>query len=84
MSAGNFPTQSDYTVGVSGSLIKKMILNEDKSELYVAVDAPNGEYRGAVYCYDVETKGLKWKEEGVAGEIVEMLYKPRNRSYNEN
>ncbi|MBQ6792133.1 MAG: hypothetical protein IJO84_02040, partial [Butyricimonas sp.] len=84
LSAGNFPTQSDYTVGVSGSLIKKMILNEDKSELYVAVDAPNGEYRGAVYCYDVETKGLKWKEEGVAGEIVEMLYKPRNRSYNEN
>ena len=32
----------------------------------------------------VETKGLKWKEERVAGEIVEMLYKPRNRSYNEN
>lgn len=84
LSAGNFPTQSDYTVGVSGSLIKKMILDEDKSELYVAVDAPNGEYRGAVYCYDVETKGLKWKEEGVAGKIVEMLYKPRNRSYNEN
>ena len=36
------------------------------------------------YFYDVETKGLKWKEERVAGEIVEMLYKPRNRSYNEN
>ena len=52
--------------------------------MYVAVDAPNGEYRGADYCYDVETKGLKWKEERVAGEIVEMLYKPRNRSYNEN
>lgn len=84
LSAGNFPTQSDYTVGVSGSLIKKMILNEDKSELYVAVDVPNGEYRGSVYCYDIETKSLKWKEEGVAGEIVEMLYKPRNRNYNED
>ena len=84
LSAGNFPTRSDYTVGVSGSLIKKMILNEDKSELYVAVDTPNGEYRGAVYCYDIETKELKWKEEGVAGEIVEILYKPRNRNYNED
>ena len=38
----------------------------------------------AVYCYDIETKELKWKEEGVAGEIVEMLYKPRNRNYNED
>ena len=36
------------------------------------------EYRGAVYCFDIETKELKWKEVGVAGEIVEMLYKPRN------
>lgn len=71
-------------MGVSGSLIKKLILNDDKSELYVAVDLPNGEYRGAVYCYDIETKELKWKEEGVAGEIVEMLYKPRNRNYNED
>lgn len=83
LSAGNFPTKSDYTVGASGSLIKKMILDDDKSELYVAVDAPSGEYRGAVYCYDIETKGLKWKEEGVAGEIVEMLYKPRNKRYDE-
>ena len=78
MSEGNFPTKSDYTVGVSGCLIKKLILNDDKSELYVAVDFPNGEYRGAVYCFDIETKELKWKEVGVAGEIVEMLYKPRN------
>ena len=59
-------------------MIKKLILNDDKSELYVAVDFPNGEYRGAVYCFDIETKELKWKEVGVAGEIVEMLYKPRN------
>ena len=78
LSEGNFPTKSDYTVGVSGCLIKKLILNDDKSELYVAVDFPNGEYRGAVYCFDIETKELKWKEVGVAGEIVEMLYKPRN------
>ena len=84
LSAGNFPTKSDYTVGVSGSLIKKIILNDDKSEMYVAVDAPSGEYQGAVYCYDIETKELKWKEENVAGEIVEMLYKPRNRNYNED
>ena len=84
LSSGNFPTKSDYTVGVSGSLIKKIILNDDKSEMYVAVDAPSGEYQGAVYCYDIETKELKWKEENVAGEIVEMLYKPRNRNYNED
>lgn len=84
LSTGNFPTKADYTVGSAGSVIKKMVLNDDKTELYVAIDAPDGQFRGCVYCYDTETKELKWKEEGVAGEIVEMLYKPRNRKYNEN
>ena len=42
----------------------------------MAVDAPNGEYRGAVYCYDVETKGWKWKEEGVAGRSWKCCINP--------
>ena len=53
-----------------------MILNEDKSELYVAVDAPERRVSRFVYCYDVETKGLKWKEEGVAGRSWKCCINP--------
>lgn len=74
-SEGNFPTSSDYTVGEDGDVIKEMVLSPDGKQLFVAVNAEKGDYRGCVYCYDNETKTLLWKERGVAGEIVQMIYK---------
>ena len=75
-SDGNFPGSSDYTVGEEGDIVKGMMLDPQEKNLYVALDAAgNQEYKGCVYCYDVATKSLKWKERGVAGEIVQMIYK---------
>ena len=69
-SDGNFPSSSDYTVGEDGDVIKGMVLDP----------AGNQEYKGCVYCYDVATKSLKWKERGVAGEIVQMIYKEQKQT----
>ena len=77
ISEGNFPTSPDYTVGEEGDVIKEMVLDPKEQKLYVAVDASTGDYRGGVYCYDNETKQLLWKETGVAGEIVQMIYKEK-------
>lgn len=75
-SDGNFPAISDYTVGETGDVIQALLLDPEEENLYVAVDAAgNDDYKGGVYCYDVTSKTLKWKETGVAGEIVEMIYK---------
>ena len=80
-SDGNFPSSSDYTVGEDGDVIKGMVLDPQEKNLYVALDAAgNQEYKGCVYCYDVATKSLKWKERGVAGEIVQMIYKEQKQT----
>lgn len=76
-SEGNFPSSPDYTLGADGDVIKEMVLDPEEKRLYVAVDAKTGDYRGDVYCYDNETKQLLWKENGVAGEIVQMIYKEK-------
>lgn len=76
-SKGNFPKSADYTVGVDGDVIKGMVLGADEKLLYVAITAKEGDYRGCVYCYDNETKELLWKERGIAGEIVQMIYKEK-------
>ena len=75
LSEGNFPEDSDYTVGETGDVIKSMMFDADEEKLYVALDAASGDYKGCVYCYDVNTKALLWHERGVAGEIVRMIYK---------
>ena len=77
ISEGNFPESSDYTVGNEGDVIQSMLMDPDGEKLYVAVNAKEGDYRGCVYCYDCETGELLWKERGVAGEIVQMIYKDK-------
>ncbi|MCR9011549.1 hypothetical protein [Gabonibacter chumensis] len=74
-SNGNFPTHSAYSVGEVGDVIKDMVFDPDEEKLYVALDAVSGDYKGCVYCYDVKTRELLWHERGVAGAIVQMIYK---------
>ena len=76
ISKGNFEP-SDYTVGNDGDVIQGMLLDQDEGKLYVAVNAKEGDYRGCVYCYNSVTKELLWEERGVAGEIVQMIYKDK-------
>lgn len=75
-SDGNFPTTPHFTVGEDGDVIKDMIFDPNEELLYVAVDATDGEYKGCVYCYDYASRQLLWSERNVAGEIVQILYKP--------
>ena len=74
-SAGDFPVSSDYTVGETGDVIKEMVFDPEEEKLYVALDAASGDYKGCVYCYDLNTKALLWHERGIAGEVVRMIYK---------
>ena len=76
ISKGNFEP-SDYTVGNDGDVIQGMLLDQDEGKLYVAVNAKEGDYRGCVYCYNSVTKELLREERGVAGEIVQMIYKDK-------
>lgn len=74
-SDGNFESTPYFIVGEPGDMIKDMVFDANEEKLYVAVDAVDGDYKGAVYCYDYASRQLLWKERGVAGEIVRMIYK---------
>ena len=74
-SDGNFPTTPHFTVGKDGDVVKDMIFDPNEEMLYVAVDAADGDYKGCIYCYDYASRQLLWSERGVAGEIVQILYK---------
>ena len=74
-SQGHFQSQPDFIVGKDGDVIKTMILSPDESKLYIAVNSSDGEYIGDVYCFDNKTRTELWHETGIAGEIVEMIYK---------
>lgn len=77
VSKGNFPNYPSYTVGIDGDVINEMVLGAGEKLLYVAVTAKEGDYRGCVYCYDTETQELVWSERGIAGEIIQMIYKEK-------
>lgn len=74
-SNGHFQTEPDFTAGKEGDVIKSMLLSPDESKLYVAVNSTDGNYKGDVYCFDNKTRALLWSETGIAGEIIEMIYK---------
>jgi hypothetical protein len=74
--ASNFPTEAFITVA-DGVEIKSIVLSDEGTKIYIATynQSASSEYKGDIYCYDIQTKNLLWKEEGVAGEVVEMIYK---------
>jgi len=73
--AANFPQTADYTVGENGDVIQSMVFNPDESKLYVAYNTASGEFKGCVKCFVLSGDDTPWEEKGVAGEIVQMIYK---------
>ena len=73
--AGNFPTEAFVTISDNNAVIKDMLFDENEEKLYIAANSGAGELSGNVYCYDMSTRQLIWSEEGVAGDIVQMIYK---------
>lgn len=73
--ANNFPTDPIITLGDTGAEIKSMLFSSDEKKIFIAANVGDGDLNANVYCYNMETKELEWKEEGVAGEIVQMIYK---------
>lgn len=74
-SNGNFEP-AKYTVGKEGDIIKSMIFDASESKLYVGWEsADGGEYKGNVTCIVLTGSSESWEEKGIAGEIVDMMYK---------
>ncbi len=73
--ADNFPTNSFIALNDSAANIKAMLFDETGEKLYVAANSGSDGITGNVYCYNMATKELLWSEEGVAGDIVQMIYK---------
>lgn len=73
---GNFPSVSSYTVGNPGDVIKAMVLMSGDSKLYVAWEsAAGGELKGNAKCFVLSGEGEEWEAQGIAGDIVKMIYK---------
>lgn len=72
--ANNFPTDAIITLD-NDAVIKSMLFDYDEKRMFIAANIGDGDLNGTVYCYDMETKEQVWKEEGVAGDIVQMIYK---------
>ena len=74
-SNGNFEP-AKYTVGETGDVIKSMVFNSNENKLYVGWESANGgEYKGNVTCFVLSGSSEPWEEKGIAGEIVNMMYK---------
>lgn len=74
-SNGNFEP-ARYTVGETGDVIKSMVFNSNENKLYVGWESANGgEYKGNVTCFVLSGSSEPWEEKGIAGEIVNMMYK---------
>ena len=74
-SDGNFPQTPDYTVGNPGDVVRSIVLNKDESKLYIAYDSNSGELKGGVKCIVLSGDDEPWEKTGIAGEIVQMIYK---------
>lgn len=73
---GNFPSVASYTVGNPGDVIKAMVLMSGDSKLYVAWEsAAGGELKGNAKCFVLSGEGEEWEAQGIAGDIVKMIYK---------
>lgn len=73
--AGNFPTDAFVTLNDSNAIIKDMLFDAAEEKLYIAANNGVGDFSGNVYCFDISTRELLWSEEGLAGDIVQMIYK---------
>lgn len=73
-SSGNYPTQPLFTCGDGGE-IASMYINVSESKLYVGVNNPSSAMQGSVYCFDLTTNTLVWKDENVTGKIKQIDYK---------
>ena len=73
--ADNFPTEAMITLDDSGAEIKSMLFDDKEGKIFIAANVAGADLSANVYCYNMDTKELEWKEEGVAGDIVQMIYK---------
>ena len=74
-SEGNFPESPLYTAGNPGDRIGEMVFNGDETMLYVAYDSASSEFKGCVKCFSLTEGKVLWEKMGVAGNIVQMIYK---------
>lgn len=73
--ASNYPTEAFIALSDNSAVIKDILFDDAEELLYIAANSGSGELSGSVYCYEMSTKKLIWSEEGVAGNIVQMIYK---------
>lgn len=56
-----------------GEQVKAMAFNANQQQIFIATNPT--EDTAAMYCYNLDTKELVWKEENIAGKIASMIFK---------
>lgn len=56
-----------------GEKVKAMAFNENQQQIFIATNST--ENNAIMYCYNLTTKKLVWKEENIDGKVASMIFK---------